>query len=413
MNKTIKFSKLFIPCIIFSLLLIIFGGVGYFTKGFNLGIDFQAGFIEKIRIAPTAVELSYEGPKTVSFSHSNSDISITVTALDGENKAYVFNFIDNPTIKTLIDGVAEVEGLKAVSKLDESILLKELFSDSTSSPKLSANIFRLHYADATKHSISTDEVRKVLASIPSALVQQLGDAKDNFFQIRLPENETNAETQKNLRATVDTTLASAYGSDYIAVMGTDFVGSQFSAKLAQEAVILVVVALILIFVYAMIRFQWNFSLGAILALVHDTCIMLAFIIWSQIELNSTIIAAILTIIGYSINDTIVIFDRIREKTKLEPKLNCNEVLDSALSEVFTRTIITTVTTMIAVVSLFVFTTGSMKDFALALLVGLISGTYSSIYIASAFISFTSKGKKASELITRGKTNPGELSKVTI
>ena len=131
------------------------------------------------------------------------------------------------------------------------------------------------------------------------------------------------------------------------------------------------------------------------------------------EFNSTTIAAILTIIGYSINDTIVIFDRIREKIGMEPKLECNEVIDSALTEIFSRTVITTVTTMLAAVSLFVFTTGSMRDFAAALLVGLVSGTYSSIFIACAFISWTSKGKKGEQMITRGKKTPGEFSGVQI
>ncbi|MGF7107682.1 protein translocase subunit SecF [Treponema pedis] len=413
MNKTIKFSKLFIPCVILSIIFIVFGLVGYFTKGINFGIDFQAGFIEKIKIAPTALELSYEGPLTVSFAQSNSDISITATSLDGQNKAYVFKFSDNPTIKEFTAGVSEIEGLKVNMQASSDTKLKELFSDSESSSKLSKEIFRLHYIDNTAKLITTDEVRHALSSVPAVSVQQLGLPQDRYFQIRLPDDGSHEDANTALRSIIGDSLTAAYGKENIAVMSTDFVGSQFSSALAKQAILLVSGALILIFIYAMFRFQWNFSVAAILALMHDTLIMLMFITWSQMEFNSTTIAAILTIIGYSINDTIVIFDRIREKINLEPKLECNEVLDTALSEVLTRTLITTITTMIAVVALFVFTTGSMKDFALALLVGLISGTYSSIYTASAFIAFTSKGKKASEMITRGKKAPGELSGVTI
>jgi preprotein translocase subunit SecF len=114
--------------------------------------------------------------------------------------------------------------------------------------------------------------------------------------------------------------------------------------------------------------------------------MVSFIVWTRMEFNTTTIAAILTILGYSINDTIVIFDRIRETRRLYPDDLFNVVLNRALSETLGRTIITTVTTMLAVVSLYIFTTGSMKDFALALLVGMVSGVYSTIFIASSIVS---------------------------
>lgn len=413
MKKIISFSKFFVPCIILSIGLIAFGIIGYFTKGINFGIDFQAGFIEKVKIAPTAVELSYEGPLTVYFSQGISDISITTTSLDGENKSYVFKFADNPTLKDFADGLASIDGLKVKVTASGNVLLKNLFSNSESSSRLSANVFRLHHLEKGLKPINTDEVRHALSSIPSVSVQQLGTPEDRYFQIRLADDGKYEDANKELRSIINTALNAAYGIENIAVISTDFVGSRFSSSLAQQAILLVGGALVLIFIYAMFRFQWNFSLAAIIALLHDTLIMIMFISWTQMEFNSTTIAAILTIIGYSINDTIVIFDRIREKIHLEPKLECNEILDKALSEVFTRTIITTLTTMVAVVALYLFTTDSMKDFALALIVGLISGTYSSIYIASYFIALTSKGKKAGEMITRGKKAPGELSGAVI
>lgn len=413
MKKIISFSKFFVPCIILSIGLIAFGIIRYFTKGINFGIDFQAGFIEKVKIAPTAVELSYEGPLTVFFSQGISDISITTTSLDGENKSYVFKFADNPTLKDFADGLASIDGLKVKVTASGNVLLKNLFSNSESSSRLSANVFRLHHLEKGLKPINTDEVRHALSSIPSVSVQQLGTPEDRYFQIRLADDGKYEDANKELRSIINTALNAAYGIENIAVISTDFVGSRFSSSLAQQAILLVGGALVLIFIYAMFRFQWNFSLAAIIALLHDTLIMIMFISWTQMEFNSTTIAAILTIIGYSINDTIVIFDRIREKIQLEPKLECNEVLDKALSEVFTRTIITTLTTMVAVVALYLFTTDSMKDFALALIVGLISGTYSSIYVASYFIALTSKGKKAGEMITRGKKAPGELSGAVI
>jgi preprotein translocase subunit SecF len=122
----------------------------------------------------------------------------------------------------------------------------------------------------------------------------------------------------------------------------------------------------------------------VLAIVHDALVMIAFIVWTRMEFNTTSIAAILTILGYSVNDTIVILDRIRETRAIHPEEKFEAVLDRSLTETLSRTMITTLTTMLAVVSLFIFTTGSMKDFALALLVGMASGVYSTVFIASGF-----------------------------
>ena len=412
--KIIKFSKAFVPCALLSMIIVIAGAAGLLTKKINFGIDFQAGFIETVRIAPTAAELSYTGPKTVLFSQNSSEISVTATSVDGQNNTYRFAFADNPTVKDLKDGLSEIEGLTVkISASAERVLLRQLFSDYESSSKLSAAGMRLHYINTAVKPVTADQLRHALSAVSSVSVQQIGDVGDSAFQVRLPDDGKYENANTELKGLITSALNNAYGAENVAVIGTDFVGSRFSASLARQAVLLVAGALILIFVYAMFRFQWNFSLAAILSLIHDTLIMLAFIIWTQMEFNSTTIAAILTIIGYSINDTIVIFDRIREKIGMEPKLECNEVIDSALTEIFSRTVITTVTTMLAAVSLFVFTTGSMKDFAAALLVGLVSGTYSSIFIACAFISWTSKGKKGEQMITRGKKTPGEFSGVQI
>ena len=122
------------------------------------------------------------------------------------------------------------------------------------------------------------------------------------------------------------------------------------------------------------------------------------------EFNSISIAAVLTIIGYSINDTVVIFDRIRENIALHPKEMCTDILDISLSEVLGRTIITTLTTMLAAFALYYFTQGGMKDFAMCLIVGMFSGTYSSIYIASTCIHFISKNKRGEEIFV-AKANP--------
>ena len=152
----------------------------------------------------------------------------------------------------------------------------------------------------------------------------------------------------------------------------------------------------LICVYATIRFKWDLALAAVLAIIHDALIMVAFVTFTQMEFSSITVAAILTIIGYSINDTVVVLDRIRENIKICNLKSFKDIWDLSQSEMISRTIITTVTTLLAVLSLYIFTTGSMKDFALVLAVGMISGVYSTIYIAGSFACLCRRNWKPSD-----------------
>ena len=397
MKKTIKFSKLFGLMVVVSCALVISGIVGLFTKGINFGIDFQAGFIEKVRFAPSAFILTYNGEKNIQVAQNSQGIDVTVISVDTENKVISFKYTDYPTVGQFIEAIQQqVDGIKATVLAKADTPLQSVFITSETS-RVTADPFRAHYIPDQIHAIDADEVRHALASIPSVSVQQVGEARDRTFQIRLPDNGTYTNANAELRMLINTALVSAYEADNFAVLSTDFVGSRFSGSLARQAVLLVIGALFLIFIYALVRFRWTFALGAVLALVHDVLIMITFIVWTQMEFNSTTIAAILTIVGYSINDTVVVFDRIRENIRLNPKLALVDVLDLAQTEVLSRTIITTVTTMLAAISLYAFTSGSMKDFALALLVGMTSGVYSTIYIAGACITFFSGKKRAGEL----------------
>ena len=410
MKKCIKFSKLFTVMVVFSSLLIISGIVGFFTKGINFGIDFQAGFIAKVRFAPSAFILTYNGEKNVQVTQNGQGIDVTVISVDTENKVYPFKYADYPEIGQFIEAIQKIDGIKVQTLAPLNTPLRNVFITSETS-RVTAEPFRAHYIPAQISPIDADEVRHALASVPSVSVQQVGEAKDRIFQIRLPDNGTYTNANAELRAVINTALVTAYEADNFVVLSTDFVGSRFSGSLARQAILLVLGALFLIFLYALIRFRWTFALGAVLALVHDVLIMLTFIVWSRMEFNSTTIAAILTIVGYSINDTVVVFDRIRENIRLNPKLALVDVLDLAQSEVLSRTIITTITTMLAAISLFAFTSGSMKDFALALLVGMTSGVHSTIYIAGACITFFSgKRTAAGDLL---QTKKEVISGVTV
>lgn len=409
MKKIVKFSKLFIPCIILSAVLMIFSIVGLLYKGINFGLDFQAGFIEKVRIAPTAFTLSYDGPKTVNISLSSNGLDITSTAVDGDSEAMSFMYKEYETVGEFVEKLKDFEGLTInLIKADSSTPFQNLFIDSQVLPRLSNTPFKFHYLPSNIEIVETDTVRHALSELPSASVQQVGKAIDRVFQIRIADDGKSENASLELHKLITDALNKEFGEDNIVVMSTDFVGSMFSTSLARQAVQLVLGALVLIFIYAMFRFRWDFALGGILALLHDTLAIFAFIVWTQMEFNSISIAAVLTIIGYSINDTVVIYDRIRENITLHPKDMCTDILDISLSEVLGRTIITTLTTMLAALSLYIFTEGNMKDFAMCLIVGMLSGTYSSIYIASACINFFSRKKKGEEMFV-AKTNPSGVS----
>ena len=320
MKKTIKFSKLFAVMVVLSSALIISGIVGFFTKGINFGIDFQAGFIEKVRFAPTAFILTYDGEKNIQVAQSSQGIDITVISVDTENKVVSFKYTEYPTVGQFIEAIQQqIDGVKVKALAKTDTALQSVFITSETS-RLTTEPFRAHYIPEQIQPIDADEVRHALASIPSVSVQQVGESRDRVFQIRLPDNGTYTNANAELRALINTALVAAYEADNFAVLSTDFVGSRFSGSLARQAVLLVIGALFLIFIYALVRFRWTFALGAVLALVHDVLIMITFIVWTQMEFNSTTIAAILTIVGYSINDTVVVFDRIRENIRLNPKL---------------------------------------------------------------------------------------------
>jgi preprotein translocase subunit SecF len=192
-------------------------------------------------------------------------------------------------------------------------------------------------------------------------------------------------------------LGETFGAEKIAVIKTDFIGSSFSKTLASKSAVLMLLTVLLIWVYAAIRFHWDFALAAVIAIIHDSLIMVSFISFIQMEFSTTTLAAILTIIGYSINATVVILDRVRSDIKVVEAKTFKEILNSALSSTLSRSIITTVTTLFAVLALFFFTTGTIHDFSLALTVGLISGCYSSIFIAGAFILSVRKNQKFSTI----------------
>ena len=396
MKKVIKFSKFFVPATIFSVALIALGVVGFFVKGINFGIDFKPGLIEDVAVVPTAIELTYDGSASVSVETSTQKIDLVVTGVGSESTTYSFPYIDFDTVGKMVEVLSSVEGVSAKSMVSDSVKAEGFFGSSAKNTVLGSEAYNLYFQPENPTLVDIETVRNLFADIPGASVKQIGAEKDNTFQIRVGDDGTDSEISKKIQETILTKFESEFGADNVAVIQTDFVASKFSSGLSVKAILMVVCSLALIWLYATIRFKWDFALGAVIAIVHDALIMLTFMIWTQMEFTSITLAALLTIIGYSINDTVVIFDRVRENIK---SVKCNsmvELLDLSQTENLGRTLITTLTTMLAVASLYIFASGSIKDFALALLVGMVSGVYSTIFIAGAFVSLTRKNWKPSD-----------------
>ena len=386
--KTIKFNKGFVPSAILSVIIIAFGIVGFFLKGVNLGLDFKPGAIEEVRIAEPVASITYNGAAgiTVELSSGQMDVIISGNGATNETRSYNFN-----EVKTVSELAAELEKIDDlhVKVIDGSYDTRKLFLNSAVTNQLSTT--NLYIYPAGTSEVTTDDIREALKD-SRVSIKQLGSGVDASYQIRIGADENS--TQETLDTAINSKLYEKFGTEKVAIVKQDFIGSGMSKSTTVKSIIMFVCVVLLIWVYAAIRFHWDFALGSVIALIHDALIMLTFIIWTQMEFSTTVLAAVLTIIGYSINATVVILDRIRYNLKMMKDVkNFNEILNRSLSDTLVRSILTTVTTLMAVVALYVFTSGSIKDFSLALIVGLISGIYSSIFISSAFISACRKNWK--------------------
>jgi preprotein translocase subunit SecF len=386
MKKVLIFSKFFFPAAVFSSALIIFGVTGYFIKGFALGVDFQAGLIQEVQFSPTAFSLRWSGTSNAILSYDRSGLYIVVSGSGIENRTYSFPFSEYDTAGSLTRAMTQqLYELDVSLAAGEEVSSQWLIFSSQGNPYLNSETpFVVHYLNPQSPPIDISEVRAAMAGIGQGVsVQSIGHSQNRHFMLRI-EDRDEGHIQSSQ---ITQMLESYFGKGEVAVLRSDYVGSRFSKDLTDQAGVLIGLTLLLILLYSSVRFKPQYAVGAVIAIIHDGIVMIAFIVWTQMEFTTSTIAAILTILGYSINNTIVVFDRIRENRRVYPEHSFVDVLNISLTHVLARTIITTLTTMLVVLSLYIFTTGSMKDFALALIVGLVSGAYTSLFIACGFVNF--------------------------
>lgn len=230
-----------------------------------------------------------------------------------------------------------------------------------------------------------EDVRRALndLDVGAVQIQEFGQPED--LLIRLPQQDGGPEEQK---AAIDSVRAALDGMfESVDYRRTEFVGPQVGEELKQQGMLAVLFSLLGILAYIWFRFEWQFGLAAIAALAHDALLTIGLFAFTQLEFNLATVAAILMIAGYSINDTVVVFDRIREKLRKYKKMPVGELFNLAINKTLARTLITSVTTMLALVALYYFGGEVIRDFIIALIFGVLVGTYSSVFIAAPVLMF--------------------------
>ena len=227
-------------------------------------------------------------------------------------------------------------------------------------------------------TVELDEVRSVLSAtvFRDAVVQYFGSASDVLIRVAQVEGKNSADVSNEIIEVLDRS------GHTVEIRRVEFVGPQVGEDLQEDGGLAMIYALIMIFIYIAFRFQRRFSVGAIAALMHDVIITIGFFSVLQLDFDLTVLAALLAVIGYSLNDTIVVFDRIRENFRRMRKGTPVDIVNASLNQTLTRTLITSLTTLLVLTALFLLGGELIRPFSTALIIGVIIGTYSSIYVAS-------------------------------
>jgi len=249
--------------------------------------------------------------------------------------------------------------------------------------------------------VTEEAVRNALAGVPGEkVVQRYGEPGENQILIRMPqttETERGASLEQQATAIVDTLRKGNVGS--FDVLSTDIVGPVIGEDLQQRGIYATIAALFGIMLYIALRFRLSFGIGAMTASIHDVFITLSFLVFAGYELSLNVVAAILTLVGYGVNDQIVIFDRVRENLRTNRREPMNVVINKSVNQTLPRTVITAGTTALAVAALYLFGGEVLEPFAFAMLVGVLTSTYSTVFIASAIAVLLSDRRRSTVAAT--------------
>ena len=235
----------------------------------------------------------------------------------------------------------------------------------------------------TDTSINATVIRDSLKSMDLGDINVKKFGKEGDYLIKVEQKNTN---NSNLIPKIKKTLADNLNAD-VDFRRVENVGPKVSSELLESSIIAISLALAAMLFYIWIRFEWQFSIGSIIALFHDVIITLGIFSVLSLEINLSIIAAVLTIVGYSMNDTVVIYDRIRENLLKYTKISISDISNLSINETLSRTIITSITTLLALISIYILGGEILRGFSFAMILGVIIGTYSSMFVASPILKF--------------------------
>ncbi|MBM3820748.1 MAG: protein translocase subunit SecF [Acidimicrobiia bacterium] len=260
--------------------------------------------------------------------------------------------------------------------------------------------------------VTEQQVRQALDAIPGdKTIQQYGDAAERRWMIRLPQTEA-AEQGASLEAGSQQVLEALTkaGLPSYELVSREIVGPVIGADLQRRGIYATLASILAITIYIGFRFRFTFAIGAIAATFHDIFVTLAFLVFFGYDLSLNVVAALLTITGYSVNDTIVIFDRVRENLRSMRRDPLEQVVNVSVNQTLSRTVITAGTTFLSVLALFLFGGEVLRGFSFTMLVGIVSGTYSTIFIASSIAIILSEKKAPAAAAAADATRPGKKAK---
>ena len=234
-----------------------------------------------------------------------------------------------------------------------------------------------------KENIDLNNLRMKMNKLDLGEIQLQTIGNENDIVIKVQDKKNNENTQSETIQIIKNSLS----DKSVEYRRAEFVGPKVGGELVNAGIIAVIFSLIGILIYIWIRFQWNFALGAIIALVHDVILTLGFFSVLQLEFNLATVAAVLTIAGYSINDTVVIYDRIRDTMRKYKQITFDKVINISLNGTLSRTLTTSLTTLLALIALYTFGGIVISSFIIALIWGVLIGTYSSVYVASPILTY--------------------------
>jgi len=240
-----------------------------------------------------------------------------------------------------------------------------------------------------QENITISDIRRSLLKMDLGDVNVKKFGKKNDYLVKIEINKSN---DTNFIETIKEKLTSDLSST-VNFRRVENVGPKVSSELLKSGLLAITLSLAAMLIYIWIRFEWQFSLGAIFALIHDVLITLGFFSFLSYEINLSIVAAVLTIVGYSMNDTVVIFDRIRENLKKYAKITISDISNTSINQTLSRTLITSFTTLLALFSIYIFGGEILKGFSFAMIIGVIVGTYSSIFVATPILKYTNVSQK--------------------